>query len=230
MPELPEVEAARALIEANCCGRKIVDVIANEQGGGPRDGLFDELVCAGVSSAEELRAALVGRTLTASKRVGKQMYWELSGSGSGSGLSLLAHFGMSGAFSIHTEAAGAASAAVYKRVKVDLSAWPPKFSKLELVFEGGIRLAFTDPRRLGRIKLLTGDPLTQPPLSELGPDALTSFPDVPSLAAALASRSAPVKALLLDQSWVAGIGNYLADEILYTGEGLDGEEQVAFRV
>lgn len=214
MPELPEVEAARALVEAHCCGRKIVDVIANESGGGPRDGLFDDLVCAGVSSAAELRAALVGRTLTASKRLGKQMYWELSGSGP----SLLTHFGMSGAFSIFTEAAGGATAALYKRVKVDTSAWPPKFCKLELAFEGGVRLAFTDPRRLGRVKLLAGDPLTQPPLSELGPDALTAFPDVPSLAAALASRSVPVKALLLDQSWLAGIGNYLADEILYTGE------------
>ena len=63
-----------------------------------------------------------------------------------------------------------------------------------------------DPRRLGRVRL-------DPPLEDLGPDAAAVTPA--QFRAALGTSTAPVKARLLDQHVVAGIGNLLADEILW---------------
>ena len=104
----------------------------------------------------------------------------------------------------------------FKRYAVDTSAWPPRFCKLEVVFSGGVRLALTDPRRLARVTRVKGDPLASPPLSALAPDAWLTLPPVPAFAAALAARSMPIKALLLDQNKVvSGIGNWLIDEFLY---------------
>ena len=86
MPELPEVESARSLIERNCKNHIIKSVIAIEQGGGPRHGLYDDIVCvksyAGKENDIELTSddyvnALVGRKLMKAHRKGKQMWIEL---------------------------------------------------------------------------------------------------------------------------------------------------------
>lgn len=81
-------------------------------------------------------------------------------------------------------------------------------------FDNGAELAFTDPRRLARVRLVRS-PESEPPVSELGPDALLELPPLPSFEALLAGRSTAIKALLLDQSFLAGIGNWVADEVLY---------------
>src|SRR5690606_29518216 len=75
----------------------------------------------------------------------------------------------------------------------------------------GTELRGRDPRRLGGVSLA-------PDEDRLGPDALTAGRD--DVAAALGSSRAPLKARLLDQSRLAGIGNLLADEILFRA-GLD---------
>jgi len=85
-----------------------------------------------------------------------------------------------------------------------------------VTLDDGTQVAFTDPRRLARVRLLTGlDPLVQPPLSELGPDALNQPLTLPAFGALLRSRTLPIKALLLDQAIISGIGNWVADEVLY---------------
>ncbi len=68
MPEIAEVESARRLVASECIGRVIEDVICHEQGGGPRDSLFDEIVIR-AASASEFKAALIGRTLVEASRV-----------------------------------------------------------------------------------------------------------------------------------------------------------------
>jgi formamidopyrimidine-DNA glycosylase len=68
----------------------------------------------------------------------------------------------------------------------------------------------------------TPDEYAASPLARLGPDALEALPRTPRLAAALGGRTAPIKALLLDQSFIAGIGNIYADEILHRG-GIRGD-------
>jgi formamidopyrimidine-DNA glycosylase len=85
------------------------------------------------------------------------------------------------------------------------------------------RLRLHDPRRLARV-------VVAPPVQRLGPDALTLTRT--ELAAALARRAAPLKAVLLDQTAVAGLGNLLVDEVLWwagldprrPGRSLDADE------
>ena len=89
-----------------------------------------------------------------------------------------------------------------------------QFCRLRIIMEDGTEIAITDPRRFGRIRL-ANDPLTEPPISKLGHDPLQSFPSARSLAKILAKRRTPVKAVLLDQSVFAGVGNWIADEVLF---------------
>jgi lipopolysaccharide export system protein LptA len=79
----------------------------------------------------------------------------------------------------------------------------------KVVFSNGARLAFTDPRRLGRVRLPASP---QDAAQGMGPDALLALPPLPAFGELL-RRAVPLKALLLDQTVLAGIGNYLADEM-----------------
>lgn len=82
--------------------------------------------------------------------------------------------------------------------------------------EGGRRLALNDPRRFGSVDLVeTAQLAAFSPFAGLGPEPLGSDFDAAYLAAALAGRHAPVKALLLDQRIVAGLGNIYVCEALH---------------
>jgi formamidopyrimidine-DNA glycosylase len=193
VPELPEVESARAVIERSALRRRIVDVDDT-----------DGWVCR-PHSAGELKDALVGRELTAAHRRGKSIWCETSDDGPVLGV----HLGMSGRIHVSTPGAeddeggdyigtGAASGSS-REVK---SEW----DRFTLVFADGGSLRLFDKRRLGRVRL-------DPDIEALGPDAaearVAEFRDI-------VSRSrAPVKARLLDQHAIAGVGNLLADEALW---------------
>lgn len=97
--------------------------------------------------------------------------------------------------------------------------FPPRFCKFILYVAASstspsTQIAFVDPRRLGRIRLVER-PLEEPPISLLGPDPLLSPPSAEEFAAALGKRKMPIKSLLLDQAVVCGVGNWVADEILW---------------
>ncbi|KAJ1407975.1 Formamidopyrimidine-DNA glycosylase N-terminal domain-containing protein [Ochromonadaceae sp. CCMP2298] len=210
MPELPEVESSRKFVEQLCAGHVIHKLSIREQGGGPRDGLFDDLIFEdGKDPANEgvFYKALHQRTLKSVHRKGKQMWFEFADGGD----SVLFHFGMTGSFAMKDH-----PIPMYKSFKVDADNWPPRFAKAVLEFSNGVELAFCDPRRLGRIKI-RADPLGSPPLSKLGIDPVTgTIPSPAELSQLLSSISAPIKAVLLDQERLfCGIGNYLADEICY---------------
>ena len=98
---------------------------------------------------------------------------------------------MTGAFVI--EGVGAMK---YKSFKVDAS-FPPKFSKMMIEMNCGAKLAFSDPRRLGRI-LLREDPLGTTPISDLAADALLAVPSRETFVTALRPLSSAIKAALLD--------------------------------
>jgi formamidopyrimidine-DNA glycosylase len=70
-------------------------------------------------------------------------------------------------------------------------------------------MAFCDARRLGRIRLCDS-PLKEPPISELGFDPMLCMPPYEEFKALVVKRSCPIKALLLDQSFSAGVGNWVA--------------------
>ena len=136
--------------------------------------------------------ALRGRRVEAVRRKGKHFWLELDRRPW-----LLMHFGMTGWLFAYRDAAQR-----------------PRHWRLELQADDGRRLCFSDPRRFGRVRLQR-DPPGEPPVSELGFDVLDGLPPLGILAELLARRRAPVKAVLLDQSLFAGVGNWIADEVLY---------------
>ncbi len=195
MPELPEVERARRLVERVAVGRRILQAHCAE----------DEIVLVGVTPSAMARA-LTGRVITASHRRGKQLWWALD-----ERPWPLFHFGMTGQFV--TPQAGPLRLAADGKRALDRS-WPPRFCKILVVLDDGTELAMTNARRLGRIRL-QHDPEREPPIASLGFDPLYELPSAAAFAAALRRRKGVLKAVLLDQSFVAGVGNWMADEILY---------------
>jgi len=105
---------------------------------------------------------------------------------------------------------------IYSSKAIDPLSWPPKFTKLQLEFSNGDKLAFCDPRRLGRI-LFRNNPLSVAPISELGTDpTLEAMPNAAELQDQLSKITAPIKSLLLDQKRIfCGLGNLYIDEVLY---------------
>jgi formamidopyrimidine-DNA glycosylase len=204
MPEGPEVEAARSSVEKHCLGSTVVKFVLEEQGGGMREGMVDEKVC--LATRDELTATALSHSLDNVSRKGKHFWMQFS-----SGYSLLFHLGMTGSVAFKGR-----KVAAYKSFTVS-STWPPKFTKLMLEFSNGERFAFCDPRRLGRIRVLK-DPLCSPPVSLLAPDPLLEPLSVDKVSVILSKSTAPIKSALLDQEKVCcGIGNWVADEVLYQG-------------
>jgi formamidopyrimidine-DNA glycosylase len=80
------------------------------------------------------------------------------------------------------------------------------------------QLAFLDARRLGRIRLCKS-PLAEPPISELGFDPILSMPSFEEFKPLVLKRSCPIKALLLDQSFSAGVGNWVAGTLWHIASG-----------
>lgn len=70
-------------------------------------------------------------------------------------------------------------------------------------------VAFLDARRLGRIRLCAS-PLTEHPISSMGFDPILSMPSLGDFKKGVLKRSCPIKALFLDQSFSAGVGNWVA--------------------
>jgi formamidopyrimidine-DNA glycosylase len=100
----------------------------------------------------------------------------------------------------------------------DLS-WPPRFTRIRLLTSTGHDVCYTDLRKFGRFHLVeSNDPLSCLPLSKLGFDPYLDMPkfrDFQQFIQSYRSKSIELKALLLDQTFCAGIGNWIADEILY---------------
>jgi len=193
VPELPEVETARRLIADQALNRRIVDVNDTDTYVGRPH------------SPGQIKAALTGRTLTAAHRRGKTMWLDTSGldTSSAPGPELGIHLGMSGSIIVLTGDRAAEGGEPHWQ-----GVWPrnPRWERFSLEFEDGGRLVLSDPRRLGRVRL-------NPDIGALGPDALeVSRPHFREL---IMKGRVAVKARLLDQSKIAGVGNLLADEALW---------------
>jgi formamidopyrimidine-DNA glycosylase len=189
MPEILEVEAARALIAARALDRPIAEVFAPDAWYLKR-GLV----------AAALGVALPGRAFTDARRRGKLMLLDTSDDGPVLGL----HLGMSGRVVIDGEAAG--DPLVYASNRPE-EAW----HRFGVVFADGGAMYLRDPRRLGAVEL-------DPDEDRLGPDAF-DLTRRQFEALTRASR-APIKALMMDQSRIAGLGNLLTDEALWRA-GID---------
>ncbi|GAA4348909.1 Fpg/Nei family DNA glycosylase [Angustibacter luteus] len=194
MPELPEVESARAVIAELALGRRIVDVDDT-----------DTYECR-PHRPGDIRAAMVGRRLTAAHRRGKTMWCETSGAGRSRtpGPVLGLHLGMSGKIvAVAPDGQENDGGDYWQRGREQ---GDQRFTRFALSFADGGGLLLVDPRRLGRVRL-------DPDVEGLGPDAAEVTWE--EFRALLSRGTAPVKARLLDQNALAGVGNLLADQLLW---------------
>lgn len=187
MPELPEVETVRRGLLPVLEGAVIARAEVN------RPDLRWPL-------PERMAERLTGRRVTALRRRSKYILADLD-----SGETLLVHLGMSGRMLI----SGAQLGAFYH----DHPA-PQKHDHVVLHMAGGARITFNDARRFGAMDLMpTGG--THPLLAGLGPEPFGNDFNVPYLAGRLKGRKTSIKAALLDQRIVAGLGNIYVAETLY---------------
>ena len=144
---------------------------------------------------ENFEGRLSGRQVEKLARRGKYLLIHLQ-----ERLTLIAHLGMSGRFRIFNTS-------------------PPPLERHDhVVFEaeGGISVRFNDPRRFGFMDLADTDTLAgHKMLKNMGPEPLANDFNGPVLAAALKGRKSPIKAALLDQSVIAGMGNIYVSEALF---------------
>ena len=161
-------------------------------------------------SEADLRAELPGRTIEDVGRVGKFLVLRLDGPGE---FYLTVHLGMTGQILVTPAVNGE------EPEPGSATLGGPQHPHTRFLFlletEAGskVRFEFRDMRKFGRVHLTAGGPA--PRLRRLGPDAWKGDWEVDYLAARLRGRKAPLKAFLLDQRNLAGIGNIYADETLW---------------
>jgi formamidopyrimidine-DNA glycosylase len=190
VPELPEVESARRALEA-ALDREIRAVDDH-----------DEWVCR-PHRPGDIAQALVGGRLVAAHRLGKTMWCDTVDRHGEAGPRLGVHLGMGGRV-IVTSSDGDRGGG--EPLRPDRTPFKSEWDRFTILFADGGRFRLFDKRRLGRVRL-------EPDLTGLGPDAETI--DRAEFRARVGRSRAPVKARLLDQSVLAGVGNLLADETLW---------------
>jgi formamidopyrimidine-DNA glycosylase len=205
MPELAEVETVRRHLAKSLKGKKIKEIIVDEK---------DRWLFAFAKQAE-VRKALEGAKVTGAGRKGKYFWLELNRKPWP-----IFHLGMSGNVSLLEGPTGTGR---HRDIWGGAKLWSlededPKgrmwFCRLLLIMDKKMEMAFTDPRRFGRM-WLADDPWKHPRIAKLGYDPLIDFPTAKVLHERLQKRKKSIKSVLLDQSLFAGIGNWLADEILF---------------
>lgn len=195
MPELPEVETVRALLDRLLVGKKLTEI----------ESLPDSIVFESASH-EEVRETILGKTPTSTGRKGKLFWMNLADAPT-----LMMHLGMSG-WVVDVNAEREKRLINHGKAPLADPEGRPRFLKLMWRTQDSAA-AFTDGRRLARIWL--GDPATDKRVIGMGPDVYLDPPTQSDLASRLNRRTAPIKALLLDQKLFCGIGNWVADEVLY---------------
>ncbi|MCB1399628.1 MAG: bifunctional DNA-formamidopyrimidine glycosylase/DNA-(apurinic or apyrimidinic site) lyase [Rhodobacteraceae bacterium] len=198
MPELPEVETVRRGLLPAMEGRRIARAEINRPD--LRWPLPERM-------AERLEGALVRRL----RRRSKYILADLD-----SGESLLIHLGMSGRMLVSGVAIG--------EFHLD-HPLPQKHDHVVLHMEGGARVTFNDARRFGAMDLVRTDrEEAYWLLRDLGPEPFGNDFHEDYLVARLKGRATPIKAALLDQRVVAGLGNIYVCEVLYRA-GIDPRRQ-----
>lgn len=192
MPELPEVETVRRGLEPVLEG---VEIMRAEVRRPDLRWPFPP----------RLAERLTGARVVALRRRSKYLLADLD-----TAETVILHLGMSGRLLV----SGAPVGVFHHPL-----AGPEKHDHLVLDLAGGARVTFNDARRFGSVDLWPSATLeTHRLLAGLGPEPLGNGFDAAGLAARMAGRSAPVKAVLLDQRVVAGLGNIYVCEALWRAE------------
>lgn len=197
MPELPEVETARRIVERRLTGRVVRDVTVR---------LPKLLRTSPIPTLDPL----VGQAVIAARRRAKVLVIDFTNS-----LSLLVHFKLAGQISVHAPN-GERDFAGHP-IPDPSGPYPHKTTHIELRFSDGTICYLSDVRQFGWLRLMPTDSV-EPALDQLGfgPEAVgANRLSNEDLGARLARRRVPIKTVLLDQSVIAGIGNIYVDEALH---------------
>jgi formamidopyrimidine-DNA glycosylase len=186
VPELPEAETVRRQLEPQIVGKKIIAAWARL----PRRTF---------PSIAEFIENTHGTRIVAAKRRGKQIYFPLDNE-----LHLLVHLGMTGRLHVAQEPE-------YSHGKEIDPEGVPKHVHALLRLEDKSHLVFTDPRTFGAV----GVSRELPFLQTMGPEPLDEDFDEAALVEKLSKRIVKIKAAILDQKLVAGLGNIYADEVCF---------------
>lgn len=185
MPELPEVESTVLSLKQEIVSKTIIGVKVTW----PR--MIEPY------SLKKLKKQLTGLRVDAVSRRAKCIIISLADNDKPLPLALLVHLRMSGRLQV-----------------ADSSRSPHPHSRVILCFADGSECRFIDPRKFGRFTLLSQEGLEQK-LNQYGPEPLQSSFRAKNFYQALQSKKRSLKPLLLDQQFIAGIGNIYADESLW---------------
>jgi formamidopyrimidine-DNA glycosylase len=196
MPELPEVETVRRGLQPAMEGSKIVKAEVRR-----KDLRFP--------FQKDFVARLEGQTVTGLGRRAKYLLADL-----GSGDVLLMHLGMSGSFRVIEGDQGKATGKFHHPRSEDRA-----HDHVVFHMSSGAAVVFNDPRRFGYMKIIARSRLENEPLLKgLGPEPLGNEFDAAMLARSCANKKTSLKAALLDQRVVAGLGNIYVCEALFRSQ------------
>ncbi|MBC7741339.1 MAG: hypothetical protein H7061_04025 [Bdellovibrionaceae bacterium] len=204
MPELAEVESVRKHLEQLLKGKKIKQVMVDET----------DHILYSFAPAQDVRKALEGSRITGSGRKGKYFWFKLNKKPWP-----MIHLGMTGSVTVMLPKNKKVPVLYSHSLKVESLAKQKKpdrlwFCRFLLKMEDGTQVALIDPRRFGRI-WLSENPEAHARVQKLGYDPLLDFPPAKKLYELITRRRIAIKTILLNQALFAGVGNYLADEILF---------------
>lgn len=201
MPELPEVECVRRSLARHLVGRRVVSVRVNRS----------DVIRGGSGGSGQSKPAdlLAGQRIAELARHGKQLALVSDPNADGGGCVAI-HLGMSGRLCIVPALTQRTTRPAGSPTPADL----PPHTHVVWHLDDGSAVRFTDPRRFGGVWCFASRAaLVQRRWARLGPDALVIRPA--DLARRLSGTGRCLKAALLDQALVAGLGNIYVDELLY---------------
>lgn len=199
MPELPEVETVRLQLLRHVVGKTIKKVTICHQKTVGHDTSFSQ--------------RLTGKTIKTIDRIGKLMIVSFRGE---KNLYLLCHLKMTGQFFfINANGTFAGGGHTYNASLV--STLPSKHTRVIYFFTDGSKLFFNDMRLFGYTKIADAYTVSLAK-SAFGPEPIAEDFDFVKFAALIRNRKRSIKAVLLDQSVVAGLGNIYVDEALWQAQ------------
>ena len=218
MPELPAVEYTRKMIEEKTLNMRVSSVKFTNDTNTPDELIFSE------AAAEFVKGNFIGTRVEEVGRWGKQMWILLRNEDLKNHNALLMHLGMTGFVQFEGNGRLEYESSPSRGDPTDI--WPPRFTKFIIEFCGDdgkmTKMVFCDARRLGKIDVMSG-------LCEnasfgiidkfgLGFDPLFAMPPRGEFQKAFAElqikRKINIKTLLMEQGFVAGLGNWMVDDIL----------------
>jgi len=196
MPELPEVETVRLQLMQKIVGKTITGVE-----------VFHSKT---VGHDETIEDVLVGKTIEHVDRVGKLLIFSFVGEAD---IFILAHLKMTGQFFV-VEESGVVTGGGHSMSEIDTRDWPHKHTRVAFYLSDNTTLYFNDMRLFGYTKLANATTVATA-RAGFGPEPIDPEFDIDWFVTTLRKKKALVKAALLDQSFVAGLGNIYVDEALW---------------